>query len=409
MITVQNPSGRSRFENRSRVLIVINIHTWIVVMASFLFLTGAITPLQVAAAEEEQPQKQEVPEGAASEMDGQAEVPPNEEVPHEVSSEGDGKTEVPQQEGVQEETTSEMDEQSEVAPQERGFIDETQAALSNQVMRTAAWIDSFFDAERVQAEENESTLRLKLKTFIEEGETAEFGFNASLRLVLPKLQDRVSLVVSGDPDDDPDFEKNPADARQAEVTGSDERNVTVSFQYKVKETLSRYISASMGFRFRGLLPVVYLEGRYRYQVPLDHWTARFTQRFRWYTDVGWESRTNLTFDTTLSPWWFFRTGMTGDWYEDRKDEGFFYGIGAFVTQKLSERRAIEYGWVNSFQTEPNNHLEEITFAARYRQNIWRSWVFYEIQPQIRFPKSEAFNITPGVLLLLESIIGKPKG
>jgi len=274
-------------------------------------------------------------------------------------------------------------------------------------MRTAAWIDSFFDAERVRAEENKTTLRLKLETFIEEGEAIDFNIKASLRLVLPKLENRLSLVVSGDPENDPDFEKTPADTQQAEVTGSDERNVTVSLSYTLEETLRRNISSSMGFRFRGLLPVVYLEGRYRYQAALDHWTARFVQRVRWYTDVGWESRTSLYFDTTLSPSWFFRTGITGDWYED--DDGFFYGLGAFVTQKLSERRAVEYGWINSFQTEPNNHLEEILLLARYRQNIWRSWVFYEIRPQIRFPKSESFNITPGVYLILESIFGKTKG
>jgi len=386
MITVHFFSGISQFGNRSRVRILLGVQTLIVV-TGFLFLTGAITPIPAVAAEEEQPVTEEVSGEASSTMNDQAEVPLNEE--------------------GSEEATSEMDGQAEIPQQERGFIDETQAMLSNRVMSSAAWIDSFFDAERVRAEENESTLRLRLETLIEEGEAIDFGIKASLRLVLPKLQDRVSLVVSGDPNDDPDFENTPADTRQEQISGSDEKNVTVSLRYSIEENLRRNISTSLGFRFRGLLPVVYLEGRYRYQLGLDQWTARFTERVRWYTDVGWESRTSLDFDRVLSPWWFFRTGVQGDWYQD--ETGFFYSLSATMTQKLSERRAVEYGWVNSFQTDPNNHLEEIMFRIRYRQNIWRRWVFYEIQPQIRFPKSEAFNITPGVLLMLESIFGKTKG
>jgi len=338
---------------------------WIM-LTGFLALMGVLPPAPATAAVEEQPVAEEAPEEVSTVINGHPDI----------------------------------------SSEEEGFIDETQEQISEKVMRTAAWIDSFFDAKQVQAEENESTIRLKLETLIEEGEAVDFRLKASLRLVLPRLQDRASVTISGDPDDDPDFENTPAEAQQKKVLGSDKNDVTVAMSYTLKETMRRHISVSMGFRFRGIIPAVYLQGRYRHQVKLVQWTVRFTERIRWYNDVGWESRTSLDFDTTLSQRLFFRTTFQGDWYEDEK--GYFYGVSFSVTQKLSERRAIEYGWINSFQTEPNNHLEEIMFRVRYRQNIWRNWIFYEIQPQIRFPKSEAFNITPGVLLILESIFGKTK-
>jgi hypothetical protein len=44
-------------------------------------------------------------------------------------------------------------------------------------------------------------------------------------------------------------------------------------------------------------------------------------------------------------------------------------------------------------------------SVRYRQRILRDWLFYEIIPQVSFPRERDFEATPGILLRLEMLFG----
>jgi hypothetical protein len=46
---------------------------------------------------------------------------------------------------------------------------------------------------------------------------------------------------------------------------------------------------------------------------------------------------------------------------------------------------------------------------RYRQQIWRRWLFLEIAPQYRFPRDRGFEDVPGINFKLEMIFDKPLG
>jgi hypothetical protein len=72
---------------------------------------------------------------------------------------------------------------------------------------------------------------------------------------------------------------------------------------------------------------------------------------------------------------------------------------------LSTKKAVEYEWVNIFQTQPVNELTEVDLRIRYRQQIWRRWLFFEVAPQYRFPRDRSFEATPGILFRLEAMFG----
>lgn len=292
--------------------------------------------------------------------------------------------------------------EDELQPGENTFVDAWHHALSGTITGSAHWVDSFFYDERIEAEENQSRLLLRIESFSEEGEGTDLKLRASLRFAIPYAQRRLKLIVVGEPDNEPDIGGTTA----RPFDRIDNNDVSVSLQHAIMQKLNRYLSTRLGFVFRNWEPRIFLEGRYRSFLVLDPWGVRFTERLRWYTDKGWESRATLDFERPLSERFFFRTTVECDWLEEQG--GFPHALTFSVSQILSPRRAIEYSWDNSFQTSPNYYLEEVAFRIRYRQRIWRDWLFYDIEPQMRFPKSDGLQMTPGIFLRLEAIIGKYK-
>lgn len=286
------------------------------------------------------------------------------------------------------------------------FIDTWHRAMSGTIIGTADWVDSFFYDERIEAEENQSRLLMRLESFSEEGEGTDLKLRASMRVGIPYAEKRLHLIVTGEPDDEPDIEDTSASAVRKSFDRVDKNDVSVSVQHAIMQQLNRYLSTRLGFIFSDLEPRLFVEGRYRAFFDLGPWGSRFTERVRWYTDKGWESKAELDFERPLSERFFFRATLGGDWREE--EDGFSHGLTFSLSQFLSPRRALEYSWVNSLQTRPNYRLDEVALRIRFRQRIWRDWLFYDIEPQLRFPNAEGFNITPGILLRLEAIIGRYK-
>jgi hypothetical protein len=292
----------------------------------------------------------------------------------------------------------------EATPEGDTIIDRYHRNLSEDIVGIANWIDSFFDNDRTVAEENKTRLRIKFYSFMEEGGNPVFHIKTNFRLSLPKMQKRLNLLISGEPENALSPDNTPTEDRREEFESTDKQNLILSLQYKLKETLRRNISTNIGLRFSHITPVFYTEGRYRHQVKLGTWIFRFTQSLKWLADKGLESRTIIDLERPVSDRFFFRTTVDGSWFEHK--DGFFYNLNMYFFQYLSSRRVLSYEWINDFQTRPDNRLEEIVLQMRYRQRIWRNWIFYEVSPRVSFPRDEGFSSIPGIALKLEAIIGK---
>jgi len=192
-------------------------------------------------------------------------------------------------------------------------IDRYHRDLSEDILRIADWLDSFFDNDRTVAEENRTRLRIKFHSLMEEGQGPVFDTRTSFRLFLPRTQKRLNLLISGEPEDSLSPENTPTEDRREEFENTDEQNLIVSLQYKLKETLRRNISTNAGIRFSRTTPVFYTEGRYRHQIDLRAWILRFTQSLKWFADEGLESRTRIDVERPAAGGFFFRTTADGSW------------------------------------------------------------------------------------------------
>jgi hypothetical protein len=298
-----------------------------------------------------------------------------------------------------------FDAQTENSNEEQKVLlaDRLHQGVSNRVLNSAERIDAFFYDEQTAIEQNKTTFRIKLDTFFEEGEPVDFRPRTSLKLVLPGLEEKFHFTLSGDPEDDDKLFDTPIDTPDPGDKENDDDGVKANLRYFFKNELESNISASIGARIRDGRFVIFPEGRYRRSFEFDPIALRFEQRVIWYSDTGWESKTKFDFDNLVFQKYLLRTTLSGDWFEEK--DGYFYSFGFATFQPLFKNIMLNYSWKNSYETRPVHSLTESVFKAAYRQNIWREWLFFEVVPQLSFPRERDFEAVPGILLRVEGIFG----
>ncbi len=285
-----------------------------------------------------------------------------------------------------------------------GFFDELHVKISEQLLTTAVWLDSFFADERSIKEENRSYIRARLDTFTEERSHATFKPTVDLRLALPQLEKKAHIIVSAEPAETPATTPGSPSIATDRIGPTEERNVTTAIHYVFRATEEQNFNVRSGAQFTHGAPVLFIAPRYRYFIPIDSWSFRFTQEAIWKTDTTWQTNTIFDLERRLPHDLFFRTSAGGTWINTSK--GYFYSLSFSLRQPLDPKRALDYSWSNSFQTRPVGELTEVFFNIRYRQNFWREWLFFEVAPQYRFPRDSQYKGTPGILFRLEMYFGR---
>ncbi len=311
-----------------------------------------------------------------------------------------------------------------LGPEGPTFLDILQAGISKNILQTSQWLDSFFYDPRYVAEANTTRAVVRYEGFIEEHAPLAFKTKVSFVLVLPQLKHRAHIILSGDPNEDntgrpgQDLLTLPA---QQENTG---RNTSAAVAYELKSGERRNINAKVGIRYRHGQLVAFIRPHYRRLYQMDGWTLRLTQEVPYWTDTKWSSSTTVDLERPLGEKFFFRTSVNGSWYE--MQPGFSYGLVFSLSQPLSTTSALSYDLGAAFQTgarntqqtvqlsngkelksDPGAHdvLQTVVVDTRYRRRFWRDWMYFDITPQVRFPRNRRFNPVPGILFGLEMQFG----
>lgn len=280
--------------------------------------------------------------------------------------------------------------------------DVVHAEISHGIQGTATWMDSFFGNRRYRSESNQSYIRFRYNMFFEKGTPALLKPDLQVRIVLPQLKETTHLVFSGMPKESTDFTAMQSGA-PAEQAVSGEQRAVAAVDQTFFESVQQNFMVRAGAKLHNFKPVILLGPRYRVLFPLDSWNLRFIEEVVWTSNVGFESRTTVDLERPLPRGMFFRT--TTEWYHLEHAHGYTYGVSFILGHPLSSVSGVSYEWVNIFQTMPVHELTEIDLRVRYRQRLWRDWLYFEAAPQYRFPRNRSFEATPGILFRVEMTMG----
>lgn len=282
------------------------------------------------------------------------------------------------------------------------MVDQVHRHLSHRLSDFVGQIDDFFGDDEEQARVNESWVRILVDTSWNDLDGASIDGNARLKLVLPRTEDRLRLLLSTTDDDT----IGPANSDSVGTTEADV-SVALRFLRQIRDTAS--IKLDLGARMMDSKPQAFIRlgGFYRKDLEND-WISTITNNTRYYSSSGFDNRLTFKLERSLQRWpdtlLLFSTQLR--WQEWRDGAVLSQVFGWY--HYLSGTSSIAYEALTGFQTSPAGNersFNSLDLRVRYRKNIWRRWFFFELWPGVSWPQENDYQATPEIMLRLESIIG----
>lgn len=274
---------------------------------------------------------------------------------------------------------------------------EEHAIISRTITQTAEWLDDFFKTTRNIEEENTSWLRVGGEARVEDGRGAEFSMATDLRLVLPTLEKRTSIIISNLADE--------IESRQQEIPSQTNNDTTAGLRHIFSQTETFNFRADAAMRYVNLRPDPFGRLRFRVTFPGEDLETNITTKLTWFSTVGFEGQAVADFDIKFFRRDLLRISPEINWYEAEDKPGVYYGAPIRYFQPLGDKDAIMYEayvWLSSY---PVNRVDDFGLRGSYRRSVYKGWLYAEIGGWMRFPRDRDFRPTPGALFKMDAYFG----
>jgi len=285
----------------------------------------------------------------------------------------------------------------------KSIIDKTHHGISVRLIAASQWFDNFFNDPRVDEEPAGTLLRLRGSATRTEGEGMSYKGRVKARLELPNLKNRYHLIFSSE-DDDLKIPTKESTEAVNRVNNRQEEQTSLALQY-TKRILDNFVfSHRLSIRIdKGLNPRLRTRARY-IQPVTEKSLMSLTQSLFWEYEDGFGQENRIDFDYFIENNFLMRSTATGLYSE--VSSGYEWLGMQQALFSFSDKRAITFGAYVRGETQPDNYLTEYVLFTEYRQNILKKWLFYEILPEIKWPREEKFSSVFAITATLEIRFGR---
>lgn len=266
------------------------------------------------------------------------------------------------------------------------FFDRQQFFISHAISGTMGWFDHFFTPKHEELEANQSFLRLIGTYQWINGQGFRFQPRFRLRLRVPGLQKRLSLIIAGE-DENSDFKSQDINHVSPVIdpaTNATVRSRSVGLQFLAYEWVKSRVDFDLNLRSE-----LELEGtaRYRRKMTFDDVTqARFTETGFWRQKVGFGETTQFDVDRQITPKTILSWDNEGTY--SQKSHGLDWVTSLNYEIRTSPKSALSFQSLAVGVTRPHGVVTDYRFAPKYRESILRPWFFYEIEPALDFKRRD---------------------
>jgi hypothetical protein len=260
----------------------------------------------------------------------------------------------------------------------QSWLDRTHSYVVQRMCEPAAWFDGFFGDVRSDEETPVgSFVRVRNSVIWDETEGFDNDLEVSANLTLPRVSERIRLLISrgtADPDD-PESDRSLPDEGEESRLGL---RVLLAGWGQTQFDLDGTVGLSVG----GLNP----RGRARLRHTrglTDSTQARFTQTAFWESDEGLGTTARADWEWLPDAETLVRLTARGTYSEET--DGVEWHTGLVSYRQLDRDTAIRselgaYGY-----TSPHVETKEMFVNVRFRRSFLRDWLFYELQPEYAWP------------------------
>lgn len=292
-----------------------------------------------------------------------------------------------------------------------GFVDDTQRSASEQFTGFVESVDGFFGDGNDSTISNNSWARIRLEADKPGDEDLDLAASLKLRIVLPQSEQRFRLLFSSEDDEENSAVSAAGAARAPDIAreSADSASLAIRFVRTARETSS--VKFDVGIRQRD--GDIQIFGRINTTAEgemVRRWSGRVSNNYYYYSSSGFENKLRFSVKRPFKSRYnlLFQTSLGFDWRKGRKGAGIGSTTGLYAD--VSKRTAIALeslsGYATSLNGDDSARYRGTEIRIRFRQNVWRPWLYYEIWPSMSWPSSNDYERVYGGFLRLEMIIGQ---
>lgn len=266
-------------------------------------------------------------------------------------------------------------------------VEKSHARLRLGILDRVTWFDNFFGS--VKGEDvryPDYLIRWVNSLRMEEGGHFKYRTSARASFVLPKISNRLRLAVSGETEHEPFSASLPDDPGNPgfDRTLANTRLANTELRYSVIRNPSVDMFLGTGIRIKSPLET-FVRSRFQYSRRLgDDTLARFAETVFWKNTEGFGETSEVELSHRLGSKTLLRWANAGTYTEE--DTGLEWETELSLLQELSDRSAVTFGGGLSGHTRPSNLVDIYRIFTRYRRNFLRPWLFFELEPEISWPR-----------------------
>jgi len=290
---------------------------------------------------------------------------------------------------------------------EIGIADEMHQQVSQRLSDFVGQIDGFFGDDLKLEQANESWARVRIDGVALENESPEVRASIKFKLVLPSTENRFRLLLSTEDEDIGDLDAPPVSST---MPNRDSGNVSLALRFLRNIRQDSGVRFDMGARIRDGEGQIFGRIGAFIRRPVDNnWEATLSNNAIYYSRSGFEDTLTLKLERFIGrenkQVVLATTQFT--WREGNSGAGITEKLGWY--RELSDKASVAVEFQVNVLTAPESgqkRLRSGKLSFRLRQNIWRPWFFYELEPSISWPADEQFAGLYGGLIRVEVNFGR---
>ncbi|HXE98029.1 MAG TPA: hypothetical protein VN642_16615 [Dongiaceae bacterium] len=266
-------------------------------------------------------------------------------------------------------------------------VEEVHDILEEDILDRVIRLDNFFG--KIKTDSKRPTgYQLYWSNFIREEQEGTLRFSSSLRanLVLSRISDRLRLSLWGEnkaapfAPSLPEDPGNPGFDRFFQTT----KIVNTELRYGLVQTPSTDIFLGAGIRLV-IPPVAFVRSRIQYTYQISGVSLlRFGETLFVNNNSGAGETTEVSLERSIGQKTHIRWANTGTMsHEFRERE---WGTDLSLIHEFSFRNAMTVAGGIFGSSGPDGVISNYRVLARYRQNFLKSWLFYELEPVVSWPR-----------------------
>ena len=288
------------------------------------------------------------------------------------------------------------------------WVDRTHDWLSRGLCWPSRWVDGFFaDPLSTNNEPAASLVRITGERTWRDDDLDDRDLDVDARVWLPSAERRLSLLFRSKDDD---AEAGGPRAADIADTGEDDGGFRGALRWVINRTEAMDVDLDAGVRSD---LTTFTRLRYRSVHPLfNEWAwLRFTERVEWRDPKGWRSRSLFEIDRAVSDIASVRLASQIEYSEELNEDGrglgLFQGVNLFLRQ--GDKAAWNLGVGAAGFTKPEARVDSYRCYVHYRRQVWRPWLFVEVEPFVLWPRDQGYQGVNGITLRLETLFGRLDG